>query len=281
MRIRQVQRRDAAALQALQQQVSPDMRGDLLAVAAAPIQVAEIRGGVVGYAAALPVPGLPDNAELVGGVLPVYRRQGIGWALLQALREHLPHSYHCLTFAIAAENAPATSFLQAAGFTVHHEEWEMVWQGGDASPLLPALPFGFTSHHLDGKAAAPLFRHLYDTTFSPHPWYQPYSDDELFSLFPHQGQPHFLYHQHEPVAFIWYWLEGGKHGVIEPVGVIPAYQGQGLGRQMLYLALANLTKQGARQVKIGTWQKNAAAIHLYHSLGFHHTQTITHWELRW
>ena len=284
MRIREAQSRDAAAILTLQQQLFPTQRATLTSVrqlmaAAATVPVAEENGKLVGYAAAYSVPGLPHLADLSGGVLPEQRRQGLGSALLQALLAGLRrHAYQALTYAVTDMASSAAQFLARHQFTLHHEEWEL--QRDNSLPL-PAvqLPEGFTLKRGVGHAAAATFSRLYNASFGPHPWYQPYSEEEILNLFGRQGLPWFLGYGKQTVGFIWYWPEADGVGLIEPVGVLPVLQGQGLGRIMLHQALAHLQGQGVNQVKIGAWSENAAAIHLYQSLNFHHTHTLTHLQL--
>lgn len=284
MRIRNVHDRDAAALLAIHQQITPHRHRTAREIrslldAAAFAQVAEMNGQVVGYAAAMPVPGLTTVADLTGLVAPAHQRQGVGRALLQALVSGLrPQGIHQLTFSLSDTHSPEALFLLNNGFTLHHEEWELV-RVGQPQPPLPNWPPDFTLRQLTRDAAATTFRRLYDASFGPHPWYQPYTDSELSSLFPQQGVPRFLFKGDEPIGFFWCWPSAKDQGVIEPVGIAAAYQGQGLGRQLVLAALRELERRAVSQVKIGAWQSNAAAIHLYQSLGFHHTHTITHLQL--
>src|SRR5690606_564021 len=115
------------------------------------------------------------------------------------------------------------------------------------------LPEGFTLKRGVGHTAAATFRRLYDASFGPHPWYQPYSEEEILNLFSRQGLPWFLGYGKQTIGFIWYWHESDGLGIIEPMGLLPVLQGQGLGRAMLHHALAHLRQQGVSQVKIGAW----------------------------
>lgn len=284
MRIREVHSRDAAALLALQQQLFPSQRATLgsvrqLMAAAATLYVAEQNGQLVGYAAAFSVPGLPQLLDLAGGVVPEQQRQGVATGLLKALLTALrPQPYQALTYAVTDMASPVAQFLTRHQFSIHHEEWEL---RRDNHLLVPAaiLPEGFTLKRGVGHAAAATFHRLYDASFGPHPWYQPYSDEEILNLFSRRGLPWFLGYGSQTIGFIWYWRERDGQGIIEPVGLLPVLQGQGLGRMMLYHALSDLRRQGVAQVKIGAWRENAAAIHLYQSLNFQHTNTITHLQL--
>lgn len=284
MRIREVHSRDAAALLALQQQLFPSQRATLgsvrqLMAAAATLYVAEQNGQLVGYAAAFSVPGLPQLLDLAGGVIPEQQRQGVATDLLKALLTALrPQPYQALTYAVTDMASPVAQFLTRHQFSIHHEEWEL--RRDNHLPVPTAiLPEGFTLKRGVGHAAAATFHRLYDASFGPHPWYQPYSDEEILNLFSRRGLPWFLGYGSQTIGFIWYWRERDGQGIIEPVGLLPVLQGQGLGRMMLYHALSDLRRQGVAQVKIGAWRENAAAIHLYQSLNFQHTNTITHLQL--
>lgn len=284
MRIREVHSRDAAALLALQQQLFPAQRATLgrvrqMMAAAAALYVAEQNGELVGYAAAFSVPGLPYLLDLSGGVVPEQRRQGVGTGLLKALVTALrPQPYQALTYAVTDIASPVAQFLTQHQFSIHHEEWELHRDNHLPIPVAQ-LPEGFTLKRGVGHAAASTFRHLYNTSFGPHPWYQPYSEEEILNLFSRQGLPWFLGYRSQTIGFIWYWREQDGQGIIEPVGLLPVLQGQGLGRIMLHHALSDLRRMGVVQVKIGAWRENAAAIHLYQSLNFQHTNTITHLQL--
>lgn len=283
MGIRKARTTDAAALLPLFPLAFPDGANTLRQVkellnAAALLLVAEVNGAVVGFAAALPVPGLPDQVDLGGAVAIGWQRQGIGSALLKALvEEGRRQGFRTITYALDDSQDPSAPFLHQCGFTLHHEEWEL-FRSGDLAVPVGHLPDGWERRRGVGDAAAPLFRQLYDASFGPHPWFQPYSDEELHHLFRQQGLPHFLWQGEQPVGFIWAWVDDGI-GIVEPVGVIPSHQGRGLGRQLLLLALHDFQQQAVSQVKIGAWRENAAALHLYQSLGFRHTHTITHLQL--
>ncbi|MBP8001532.1 MAG: GNAT family N-acetyltransferase [Chloroflexi bacterium] len=285
MRIRPIKTRDAAALLPLFPLAFPDRVITLREVreqlsAAAYSLLAEIDSQTVGFVVAMPVPGLPDQLDLSGAVAVDRRRQGIGTALLQGLVAHLrPQGYHTLTYALTDSHAPVAYFLPQRGFILHHEEWELHRPGDLAIPPI-YLPYGYSRRQLTRLAAAATFRRLYDESFGPHPWYQPYGDEELLHLFRQQGLPQFLCQGELPVGFIWSWVDRTGLGIIEPVGIIPTHQGQGLGRQLILSALLGFPPGAIPQVKIGAWHSNAAAIHLYQSLGFRRVHTITHLQLR-
>ena len=63
---------------------------------------------------------------------------------------------------------------------------------------------------------------------------------------------------------------------IEPLGILPEYRRQGLGRSLMIAALEKMAERGAIQVSVGVWLENKAAIRFYERLGFMPDQTVTY-----
>ncbi len=101
---------------------------------------------------------------------------------------------------------------------------------------------------------------------------------EMDSLLSDKADILFLMHDNQPIGFAWIQLEDGM-GQIEPIGILPAYQGEGNGRFLLQTALNQLHKRGAAQVKIGVWRDNETAVSLYQSIGFRHRKTLIYYAL--
>ena len=59
-----------------------------------------------------------------------------------------------------------------------------------------------------------------------------------------------------------------KLGHFEPVGIYPDYQRKGLGKSLLFESLRRLKSEGMTEADVCTNHDNAAAIHLYESVGF-------------
>jgi len=57
-------------------------------------------------------------------------------------------------------------------------------------------------------------------------------------------------------------------GHVNRIGIHPSYQGQGLGRELLAIAINELAKRGARSVGLNTQRSNMRSQHLYESFGF-------------
>jgi mycothiol synthase len=246
--------------------------------------VIEQSGQVQGYAAVQPVPGLEGVVELQGCIAPAVQRQGLGSHLLRRLLNELQGSSVAqLSYPVSSLDSPAALFLGHHGFTVEHEEWQM--RLGNLATL-PAvqLPAGWSVKTLTHTTAIPLFRRLYRQSFSPHPWFQAYTAnrevvEELRAIGGTAADILFLAYDGEPAGFAWTRLPAPTIGEIEPIGLIPTFQRQGLGRQLLLAALHKLAQRGASQVQLGVWTTNTAAIHLYQQLGFRPTQTTTYLAL--
>jgi mycothiol synthase len=229
----------------------------------------------VAYAAIVPVPGLAGLADLQGVVAPARQRRGLGTLLLQRLlQDAAERGFRQVAHAVASLESGVALFLRRRAFKVEHEEWRLVRDDlRELPPLrLPALgalqtyPAALANDH---------FRHLYQRSFSPHPWYQPYAAEEVAAeLKAVDGQILFLTEGDEPVAFAWPSLTEPGTGVIEPVGVAAGHQGRGYGRAVVVAALHWLSEKGANQVAIGVWRQNEAALHLYQALGFRYQESI-------
>ena len=122
------------------------------------------------------------------------------------------------------------------------------------------------------------FLRLYDAIFSPHRWYQPFTMSEMAQFLLDKADILFLMDGTHPIGFAWLRLSDGV-GEIEPIGVLPAYQGMGNGRFLLQTAVNQLYDRGATTVKIGVWRENETAVSLYQRIGFRHHDTITYYAL--
>ena len=86
----------------------------------------------------------------------------------------------------------------------------------------------------------------------------------------------FLLRENQPIGFLWlHWSKLGQ-AEIEPVGILPGYQGRGFGRGLLLSAIQMSAEQGASRVKIGFWRQNEVAGRLYHDLGFKYESSLTY-----
>ncbi|MCP4425482.1 MAG: GNAT family N-acetyltransferase, partial [Chloroflexi bacterium] len=118
------------------------------------------------------------------------------------------------------------------------------------------------------------FRALYDQSFGPAPWYQPYSADEVDATLENPADILFLFKDDASIGFAWLQKEA-----IEPIGIVPGERGRGYGRFLLLAALHKLKQRGAAQAQIGVWRENETAVSLYQSFGFQHQKTLAYLAL--
>lgn len=219
-----------------------------------------------GYAALFPTPGLPGVCELHGAVQgEACRRGGVAQLLDSVVHDVDAGVVQRLTYAVDSMEDKEAHLLQEYGFQIAHEEWQMA---GDLPPAKEngLLPQGFDARTLPRAQAVELFLRLYEESFSPTPWYQPYSYEEVSSELRSARDLLFLFHEGTPAGFAWMHTHGDE-GQIEPMGIIPGEQGQGAGRALLAVALQRLRQRGRRRGRIGVWRENETAIHLYKAAG--------------
>ncbi len=243
--------------------------------------VSDGSGTAVGYAALLPVPGLPRLAELTGGIVASKRRQGYGRFLLRHILQEMPTTpYRQLSANVPRMDSATARFLQGHGFFLEHEEWTLIKEQLAMSNEQPTLA-NCSLLIVDLETAVATFLTLYDQTFAPHPWYQPYTSTEVKALLNSSTDILFLQSAPSnlqpptPIGFAWLHLNG-RVGEIEPIGIVPAWQGKGYGRFLLHAALHQLAQRGATSAQITAWRSNKTAVRLYQNLGFCHHQTHTY-----
>ena len=234
-----------------------------------------VDGQPLGYALTTPVPGLPHIADLKGCIAPAWRRQGLGSRLLRRVLTDLAGSEaQQVAHAVEDLGSVAALFLRANDFFVEHEEWLLCLD--DLKQLPRAERTGAVVTTLPRNTAIADFAGLYGSSFSGRPWNQPFNKAEIGSMLVDAKDLLFLIVDGRPVGFAWVHLVEGRLGLIEPLGILPAYQGQGYGRFLMLSTLHELARRGARRAQIGAWRTNETAMHLYQSLGFVHRKTVTY-----
>lgn len=56
--------------------------------------------------------------------------------------------------------------------------------------------------------------------------------------------------------------------VVQDVGILPAWRGQGIGRALMEAAEQWACRQGARHLQLNVWEFNTGALRFYETLGF-------------
>lgn len=233
--------------------------------------------GLVGYAYVAPVPALESVLDLQGCIDPAKRRRGFGSHLLNAIQNELREiGDYQLSHAVFSLSSPAALFLQSRQFFVEHVEWRLILENPKHLPAV-SFPAGFQLETYPIGTAVRAFRKAYDAAFKGLPWYQPYtSTREVMAELVDSDDLIFLLDEEKTAGFAWLRMPELDLGEIEPFGLLPEYQGKGLGAKFLMAAIHQLFARGAERVRIGAWQRNERAIYLYQQLGFKLTTTQTY-----
>ena len=225
----------------------------------------------MGYAAIFPVPGLPGLFELHGEVHDDACQLGGAALLFETLLQSLDRrAVRQLTRAVPSLQTVTARLLEDHGFRLGHEEWQMGRPITESEPA-PTLPPGYRLRSLPREQTLDLFLRLYEESFSPTPWYQPYSRTEAAAELRDGDDLLFLFAEEQPIGFAWLRVRRAAAGEIEPMGIVPRHQGQGAGRALLAAALRRLSERGLRQATVGLWRQNQPALNLYQSAGFRYT----------
>jgi mycothiol synthase len=73
--------------------------------------------------------------------------------------------------------------------------------------------------------------------------------------------------------------DGGPTGSVGLVGVVPAWRGRGLGRELLRWAVGELRRRGIEPIDLSVEAENEAATRLYRAHGFRPAVEWPHWVL--
>jgi len=224
----------------------------------------------IGYASALPVPGLPHLYEMAGFVAPAHHRQGFGSRLFTQLCQSMRGTgAKQLSRSVSNTQTATSHFLRHHQFFVEHEESLMQLSGLQAQSL-DSTPYILRS------ISPEQFCMLYDQSFGNSPWYQPFTVAEVLSTRQKGDALYGLWINETAVGFVWLRYPKKTVAEIEPIGIVMGKQGKGYGRLLIQHLLHKLQQQGIQQVQLGVWASNAIAIHLYQQFGFRHQNTTTY-----
>jgi len=233
----------------------------------------------IGYAALLPLPGLPHLFELAGGIAPRFQRQGAGSFLWRAVQQAVAGTdIQQITFTTDDLASPAAHFLQHHQFELEHEEWTMQLDNVATAVFNPSsLPAKLQKVGRD--TAVRTLPQLYERCFAHTLWFQPYTATEVAATWEPDDELWLLVSDATPIGFVWLHFPEPTIAEIEPIGIVRQNQGLGYGRFLLTSLLQALQNRGVQTVTLGVWANNETAVHLYQSLGFRHTSSsysLTH-----
>lgn len=212
---------------------------------------------LVGFAARYPF-GPPD--EVAGMVAPSHRRRGIATALLQEV----------LTgpaLLVVPTGTPAgRAFAESLGATRKHAEHHLVLGETPQTPEDPAITTRVATQD-DNDLVRDLLRRAFD-------WEPP---DDVLHRFGDSTRVVEL--DGRPVGTLRVSLKGDAAGVYG-FAVDPAFQGRGIGRDVLARACREVRASGMQRVTLEVETENASALGLYTSLGFALVAGEDYWEVQ-
>jgi ribosomal protein S18 acetylase RimI-like enzyme len=220
--------------------------------------VARENGASLGYSAIFP----GEPAEFSGFVHPARRRQGIGTALLDAVRQEL--RLRAVTGQLVCEDRSISgqAFIAPLYLPVDYTEHLLQLDALIAQP--PRFPDLImrraTLDDLDAVAGvmASAFRDPFD-------YVRRFVANEL----PRSGQETFVAAIGNEIVGTVKAIDLGEGAVgIYAFAVAPEQQGRGLGRDILAWLVRKLQADGWRTITLEVDATNLNAYHLYHSSGF-------------
>jgi ribosomal protein S18 acetylase RimI-like enzyme len=196
--------------------------------------------------------------ELAGVVEPTARRRGVGRALLDAAAElGRERGLDRALLVVPASSEPGRSFALARGGVPEHSEHALVLDAPpDAGPQDAR-----TSVRRAGPDDAAAVGRLLEAAFGDPP------RDLTEQLAEAQERTLLVAVDGAAVGTVRLSLEGGTGGV-HGFAVDPAWQGRGIGRDVLRRVSTQLFAEGATRVGLEVAVDNEGPLGLYTSLGF-------------
>jgi mycothiol synthase len=232
--------------------------------------VATEDGAIVGYCS-------PQMDDLT--IHPAHRRRGHGRRLVEAWLARLREQDEPELVLHGPDRPEAAAFIAALGFTRRPSLW-LFELAPSVMPRRPAFPADVTVRTYRAEDLA-RFVALANASFADHP--TPLRFTERGVGFNH-GLPDF-----DPAGILlafpaadpdtapigWAWAEHEivegtteRRGFVSFVGVLPAWRGRGLGRELLLWAIAHVRDAGARTIELSVEAANEKALALYRATGF-------------
>lgn len=231
--------------------------------------VATDDGAIVGYC----IPRVDDLT-----VHPAHRRRGHGRRLVEAWLPRLRDGGRSELVLHGPDRPAAAGFLAALGFVRRSSMWLFELAPGVAVPP-PAFPAGVTIRtYRDDDLSR--YTALAAESFADHP--SPIEFNEALIRHSH-GLPDFdplgillVFPDGDPVTPIaWtktrHWVTeatGERRGEVNYVGVVPAWRGRGLGRELLRWGIERCRAVGCATIELSVEAANERALGLYRSTGF-------------
>lgn len=224
-------------------------------------------------------------------VHPTFRRRGAGRALAgEAMAIVRERGLPWLQLYVPLHLPASEAFARAVGLAYHSSLWLC-----ELSPEVPveppAFPDGFVTRPLDPDEPLEPYVGLMNETFADHPtpvsWdvavvrhvhaLDDFDPAGILLVAPAADPGH-------PIGYTKVEVgpddDGAIEGWIAQIGVLPAWRGRGLGRELLRWGVAFARARGAGVVELSVEGLNETALGLYRRNGFVPTVEWPHWIRR-
>ncbi|HXS82160.1 MAG TPA: GNAT family N-acetyltransferase [Methylomirabilota bacterium] len=250
------------------------------------VRMAFVDGEPAGFACAILLKAAEPWTMLRIGVLPRFRRGGIGRALHDELsvfvrtQTRVPDMKWQL-LAAWEPLEPATGMAEKLGYAHDRWFWLMGRPRGGATPV-PEWPAGITVRALDGSDAMLAdWNKAYNESFAGHYRFVPSPMSNVRALVQKAGFRAdgivIAYRDGEVAGFCRNELFAAR-GEIGTVGTLPAARGIGLGRALLRWGVAWLERETPHPITLLVDGDNEGALGLYRSEGFEITRRRHLWS---
>ena len=226
------------------------------------------------------------------GIIPEYRRRGIGKQLLKkALQSLREREMECVETEIQDDKIASKKLLESMGFKEVRVFSRMIIN-------LSNIPLGIGENkeitiktlHKDNEEDIKLLVYLTNESFKEHFDYRPETIEEIRFWF--QQIPSWLYFEFffayledKPVGFIGVKIDAKynehwkkKAGYIQTIGNLKTYRRQGIGKALMLHGLHFLKSKGMEEAELDVDDSNPThATELYEKIGFRvHRKTIAY-----
>ncbi len=214
----------------------------------------------------------PAEAEISGMVHPDFRRRGIFTQLYQAAMKEIRRRGVPLVLLIAEHwSVSGQAFCAKQQATYHHSEYKMLL-GEPRFPELKGEPLEIrTAHEGEEQLLALITARGFGLPEEIANWFHfPPPENRFYYL-------GFLRGIAVGKVDIYY---GKDAALIMGLAVLPEYQGQGYGRQILSSALRTILATGQKQLELEVLTDNESALSLYQSCGFEQSGRDDYYSLQ-
>lgn len=212
-------------------------------------------------------------------VHPDYRLKGVGRDLYARFEKWAIGANAASLHVTPSDKATLLlDFLRRRGYELDRYFWEMQLPADKEVPGAE-IPEGITLRTFVPGQDEQLLTHVRNVTFADHYGSVPRTLEEMTHLTRQPefrpGAVFFAFEGDTIAGFCFNRIDpreeerrGVAVGHVNTLGVVPEYRGRGIGRTLL-LASINYLRRHATLVELGVEGKNASALGLYESVGFH------------